>query len=68
MNDIIEFYTQPVPPGHDHHSRLRQEIAFLEARMHQLQADGDCAYERALGRTYSALLGLRRQELATLDS
>lgn len=70
MSEVIEFYTQPLPAGHEHHSRLMQEIAFLEARLCQLDdgSEGDCAYERALSRTYTALLGLRRQELATLNS
>jgi len=70
MNEVVEFYTQPIVPGHEHHSRLLQEIAFLEARLGQLDdgSEGDCAYERALSRTYNALLGLRRQELATLNA
>jgi hypothetical protein len=67
MNEIAAFYTQPLPRSHEHHSRLLQEIAFLEGRLADLSAtgDGDNAYERALGRTYKALLGLRRGELAS---
>jgi len=68
MSEVVAFYTQPVPAGHEHRSRLLQEIAFLEARLFQLRNDGDCAYERALGRTYTALLGLRRQELTTASA
>lgn len=70
MNDIVAFYTQPLPHGHEHRSRLLQEIAFLEGRLTDLSAigEGDNAYERALGRTYQALLGLRRSELASLNS
>ncbi|PKM44911.1 MAG: hypothetical protein CVV05_10255 [Gammaproteobacteria bacterium HGW-Gammaproteobacteria-1] len=70
MNEVIDFYTQPVPHSQEHRSRLLQEIAFLEGRLTRLDAtgDGDNAYERALGRTYHALLGLRRRELATLNS
>ncbi len=67
MNEIVAFYTQPVPRGHEHHSRLLQEIAFLETRLFELDG-GDCAYERSLTRTYSALLNLRRGELARLNS
>lgn len=69
-NEIVAFYTQPLPHGHGHRSRLLQEIAFLEGRLTDLNAvgEGDNAYERALGRTYQALLGLRRSELATLHN
>lgn len=68
--EIVTFYTQPLPHGQEHRSRLAQEIAFLEGRLHTLNrfGDGDNAYERALTRTYQALLGLRRRELATLDT
>jgi hypothetical protein len=69
-HEIVAFYTQPLPRSQEHRSRLVQEIAFLEGRLIDLDAtgDGDNAYERALGRTYQALLGLRRSELATLNS
>ncbi|WP_127478362.1 hypothetical protein [Sulfurivermis fontis] len=68
--EIVAFYTQPLPHGQEHRSRLAQEIAFLEGRLHDLSAtgDGDNAYERALGRTYQALLSLRRSELASLNA
>ena len=68
MNEVVAFYTQPLPHSQEHHSRLLQEIAFLEGRLTRLSAtgEGDNAYERALGRTYQALLGLRQRELATL--
>lgn len=70
MNEIVNFYTQPLPGGNEHHSRLCAEIAFLEGRLQNLEhhGEGDCAYERALYRTYDALLGLRRQELAVLNA
>lgn len=69
-HEIAAFYTQPLPHGQEHRNRLAQEIAFLEGRLHDLNAigDGDNAYERALGRTYQALLGLRRSELASLNA
>ena len=68
--EIVAFYTQPLPHGQGHRNRLTQEIAFLEGRLHNLNAigEGDNAYERALGRTYRALLDLRRSELATLNN
>lgn len=70
MNETNAFHTQPLPHGREHRSRLLQEIAFLEGRLRRLHAsgEGDNAYERALGRTYQALLGLRRRELASLNS
>lgn len=70
MDEMIGFYTQPLPPGHEHRNRLLQEIALLEDRLKHLRdtGDGDNAYEHALGRTYRAVLGLRRRELASLNS
>lgn len=66
MKEIVEFYTKAIPYSPDHQSRLREEIAFLEARLHALGHPGgeDSAYERALARTYRALLSVRRNELA----
>lgn len=45
---------------------LRQEIAFFEARLHEMGERGDCAYERALSRAYESLLHERRGQLAQL--
>ena len=42
---------------------LRQEIAFLQARLQQIGDQGDCAYERALGTVYRTLLDQRCQQL-----
>jgi|GEM_PF-1639912 len=65
MNEVVEFYTTALPKGPHHQERLRTEIAWLEARLHELgqPGDNDSAYERKLARTYKALLGVRRGEL-----
>lgn len=47
---------------------LRQEIAFFETRLHEMGEQGDCAYERALGRAYETLLNERRHQLAQLQA
>ena len=47
---------------------LRQEIAFFETRLHEMGEQGDCAYERALSRTYEVLLRERRVQLAQLHA
>ncbi len=61
------------PTGFDHPvadyrtaDYLRQEIAFLEARLHEMGDNGDCAYEHALSRAYKVLLLERRAQLAKL--
>ena len=45
---------------------LRQEIAFFEARLHEMGEEGDCAYEHALSRAYETLLRERRDQLSQL--
>jgi len=45
---------------------IAEEIAMLEARLHSVGLDGDCAYERALSKVYDALLVQRRRQLASL--
>jgi len=47
---------------------LRQEIAFFEARLHEMGDAGDCAYERALSRAYETLLRERRGQLTQLQA
>lgn len=47
--------------------QLREEIAYLEARLVEIGCEGDCAYERSLGRYYDNLLVQRRQELQQLN-
>lgn len=43
-----------------------REIAYLESRLSEMGASGDCAYERALAQAFSAMLEERRRELADL--
>jgi hypothetical protein len=64
MNEIVDFYTAALPRSPHSESRLREEIAFLEVKARELSCSADCAYEKSLARTYSALLQARRAELA----
>ncbi len=48
---------------HDDQDRLREEIAFMEARLAELGHDGDCAYEKAMIRFYHQQLAARRERL-----
>lgn len=65
MHEIVDFYTAALNTGSYSESRLLEEIAFLEARLTQLDS-GDCAYEKSMARTYAALLATRRQQLEGL--
>ena len=58
------------PPlqGADSINRLKEEIAFLEARLDEMGQSGDCAYEKALVRSYNERLAARRDELAALGT
>ena len=67
MNMLAESYTTSTPHREQIHSRLLEEIAYLEARLIAIGHNGDCAYEKAMARSYSELLKLRRQELAKLN-
>lgn len=58
----------PLPGGDSIQSQLREEIAFLEARLDEMLNCGDCAYEKALVRAYNERLADRRDQLATLAS
>ena len=40
--------------------RLREEIAYVEARLAELGDDGDCAYENAMIRFFEQQLAERR--------
>lgn len=68
MTELIEFYTAALPRGPHSESRLIEEIAFLEIRAREAARHANCAYERSLARTYSALLKARRAELAQLKA
>jgi hypothetical protein len=67
MSELVEFYTAAMPHSAHWESRLREEIAFLEVKAHDLARRADCAYEKSLARTYHALLQARRAELAKLN-
>ena len=42
---------------------LREEIAFMEARLTAIGYDGDCAYEKAMARYYRQHLAMCRDQL-----
>lgn len=44
-------------------SRLREEIAYMEARLAEMGDDGDCAYENAMIRFFEQQLAQRRAHL-----
>jgi len=47
---------------------LLEDIAYLEARLEQMGHLGDCAYEKAMTRTYAVLVRERQLSLAQLRS
>ena len=57
-----------IPPlqGADSINRLQEEIAFLETRLDEMGGSGDCAYEKALVRSYNERLAARRDQLAAI--
>lgn len=67
MNTFVESYTTATPAREQSHSRLLEEIAYLEARLIAIGHTGDCAYEKAMARSYTQLLQLRRSELEKLN-
>ena len=44
-------------------ARLREDIAYLEARLEEIGHDGDCAYEKAMIRFFEQELAARRAHL-----
>jgi hypothetical protein len=44
-------------------ARLREEIAYMEARLAEMGDDGDCAYENAMIRFFEQQLAQRRAVL-----
>jgi hypothetical protein len=44
--------------------RLREEIAYMEARLAEIGDDGDCAYENAMIRFFEQQLAQRRSRIA----
>ncbi len=67
MNSLAQSYTIATPGGEQGRSRLIEEIAYLEARLIAMGQNGDCAYEKAMARSYRELLRQRRQELGSLN-
>ena len=45
-------------------ARLREEIAYIEARLAEIGDDGDCAYENAMIRFFEQELAQRRAHLS----
>ena len=45
-------------------ARLREEIAYIEARLAEIGDDGDCAYENAMIRFLEQELAQRRSRIA----
>ncbi|MDH5784099.1 MAG: hypothetical protein OEZ16_00655 [Chromatiales bacterium] len=67
MNMLVERYTTATPDRDQSYSRLLEEIAYLEARLIDIGHTGDCAYEKALARSYRELLRQRRVVLMMLN-
>jgi hypothetical protein len=47
------------------YKRLRDDIAYLEARLTEIGHDGDCAYEKAMIRFFEQQLAERRAKLSS---
>jgi hypothetical protein len=45
---------------------LLAEIAWFEKRLHETGDTGDCAYDKALARSYEQAIRLRRERLTLL--
>lgn len=52
----------PASPKHD----LLVEIAWFESRLREIGDSGDCAYDKALARSYLQAVDERRARLAAL--
>ena len=47
-------------------SQLLDEISWFEGRLHAIGGNGDCAYEKALARSYEQAVSSHRERLAGL--
>jgi hypothetical protein len=47
-------------------TQLLNEISWFEARLDAIGGNGDCAYEKALARSYEQAITLHRERLAAL--
>ena len=66
MQELMQGYSVARPHHDQGHTRLLEEIAYLEARLVAIGQTGDCAYEKSLARSYSELLRARRMQLAAI--
>lgn len=66
MQELMQNYSVARTHHDDGHTRLLEEIAYLEARLVTIGQTGDCAYEKSLARSYTELLHARRHQLAKL--
>lgn len=48
-------------------SQLLDEISWFEARLNAIGGNGDCAYEKALARSYEQAVSSHRERLASLQ-
>jgi len=54
--------TEAFHPGQDP-QRLREDIAYMEARLAEIGHDGDCAYEKAMIRFFNEQVAQRKARL-----
>jgi hypothetical protein len=47
--------------------QLLDEISWFEARLSEIGGNGDCAYEKALARSYEETVSSHRKRLAALQ-
>jgi hypothetical protein len=47
-------------------NQLLDEISWFETRLQEIGGNGDCAYEKALARSYEQTVNSHRQRLAAL--
>lgn len=47
-------------------NQLLDEISWFETRLNEIGGNGDCAYEKALARSYEQAVSSHRERLATL--
>ena len=48
--------------------QLLEEISWFEARLEAIGGNGDCAYEKALARSYEQAVAHHRERLAVLQT
>jgi hypothetical protein len=59
-------HRKPVRRSTSAESELLAEIAWFESRLREIGHTGDCAYEKALARSYVQAVDQRRARLACL--